>query len=247
LSAEEATPELPQVLAVPGLFNLRDLGGYETPDGTLRRRLLFRSDALARLTDEARAAVSELGLRTAIDMREVREGEAMPATLEGMGIELFGLPLMETPISEEHYELLGYNEWLLRDRSAAIARVVEPLCRPDALPAVIFCRSGKDRTGLMSALILSALGVGDDDVSADYAVTESLIPKEHILEVIQDEGYEQLTEAQKESSFGAPAEMMQMTLEGLSERYGGAWRYLVDAGVSEDALEGFKAQMIEPR
>jgi protein-tyrosine phosphatase len=158
---------------LPGTQNLRDLGGYPAAGGrTVRRRTLLRSDALHRLDDAGRAALARLGLRTVIDLRTDQEVQAAPSALDGTGARTFHVPLFsDEAISRLPPERAAIYRYMIDDCGTAIAEAIGRLCASDALPGLIHCTAGKDRTGLVVALVLDVTGVPDEFIAADYAMS----------------------------------------------------------------------------
>ena len=167
-------------LPIQGCVNFRDLGGYRTGDGRrLRWRRLFRADGLSRLSDEDRSLLRDLALTTVIDLRtgdEVRERGSFP--VDALPVAYYSLPLTDVLPSPE--ELPSWAEAsfvaaryadMLSGGSAVLKRSIEILAAPGALPAVFHCSAGKDRTGVLSALILAFLGVPDAVIAEDYALS----------------------------------------------------------------------------
>jgi protein-tyrosine phosphatase len=230
--------------SVPGTYNFRDLGGLPAADGTIRHGRLLRSDALTGLADDGFAALLELGVRTAVDLRENNERRLDPPTLAE------GTVIHHRPIFANAFDLddgAGLPEiyaGILEHCGDRIAGVVDLLAQPGALPAVIFCSAGKDRTGLVSALTLSALGVPDDLVAEEYARTERVMHgafREVLIERSRRAGYNTQELAVK---LGSPASLMLETLAGLRERHGDAAGYLRDHGLSEQALDRLRGELV---
>lgn len=173
--------DLDRNITLEGAFNFRDLGGYPAADGrTIAWRRLFRSDGLSRLTALDLAALVDLGIDTVIDLRTAgeRERDSMP---EGpFTPAVHHLPMMDVLPTEEELVawvdedfLIGRYSQMLDDGSAAIADAVRVLSTPGAVPAVFHCAAGKDRTGILAAVVLGLLGVDDDVIAADYALSQS--------------------------------------------------------------------------
>ncbi|WP_432971714.1 tyrosine-protein phosphatase [Dactylosporangium sp. CA-233914] len=166
----------------PNLFNFRDLGGYATADGRVTRwRRLFRSDSLSRIDPADATTFTELGVKTVIDLRRPRE-----IARDGRVHAFDGLTYHHiSPVHAEWEEALDPEEtddarWLAnrylelaRDGHAAVARAVEVIADADNAPVVVHCVAGKDRTGVVSAVTLAALGVPDEVIAADYALTSA--------------------------------------------------------------------------
>jgi protein-tyrosine phosphatase len=178
----------PRVLALDGAVNCRDIGGYGTVDGRrVRWRQVWRSDAPSRLSATDRHALQQLRLCTVIDLRHSDERALEPSSLaddDALSIHAIGFApraahrmlgdLREnrpiTPETARSMMLELYHE-LPRDHAQAYARMFRLLIAPDALPAMVHCTSGKDRTGFGIALLLCALGVPRETVLEDYLLT----------------------------------------------------------------------------
>ena len=185
------TNELARSIELTSVFNFRDLGGYETADGrTVQWRRIFRADGLGRLTDEDLDVLRPLGLRTVVDLRTARELDHRGRfPVESYPVAFHHLSVLDTTWDRDaaHRENLPATEFLHRayrrmlvDGGSRFAAAFDVLAAPDALPAVFHCAAGKDRTGLLAALLLGALGVGHDDVVSDYVLTQETM--ERIIE-----------------------------------------------------------------
>jgi len=170
----------PRRIALAGTLNLRDLGGYPTSDGgTVRWRTLLRSDALHRLDDAGRAALAGLGLQTVVDLRTDEEAGSAPSALDGTGARAFRVPLFRAAaIGALPPELAAVYRHMIDECGAAIAEAVGRLGREGGLPGLVHCSAGKDRTGLVAALILDVLGVPDEVIAADYAMSAAHLDAE---------------------------------------------------------------------
>jgi protein-tyrosine phosphatase len=189
------------LIALQTLPNLRDVGGYRTRDGeTVRTGVLYRSTELGRLDGDDVAAVAALGLRTVFDLRTDAEREATPDRLPD-GVRLVvcdvladsetasaaDLPLLFSD-PRRAKEALGGNraaemfDTAYRDivskpsALAAYRRMFTTLIdADDTHPALFHCTTGKDRTGWAAAALLTLVGVPDDDVLADYLLTNAYL------------------------------------------------------------------------
>src|SRR4051794_23932344 len=161
------------------LQNLRDTGGDPTRHGErLRTGLLFRGDAPINLDDAARARLAGLGLQTVVDLRRERERQHWPSEPNGFYGRVLKISLIgeqRRPVNPLNGGLAGFNRWVYETRGETIAEIVDALGEPEALPALIHCTAGKDRTGLVVALVQSWLGVPDDTIAGDYALSAELL------------------------------------------------------------------------
>jgi protein-tyrosine phosphatase len=231
--------------AVPGATNFRDAGGAPAAGGAVRRGVLWRSGDLSGLGDDGRRTVEELGIRTVVDLRQPIETEQHPDDLDGLGLDRHATPIFT---STHHIELEAGLEALYRvlldTAGPRFADAIRPLCGPDALPAVVHCSAGKDRTGLTVALMLSAVGVADEDVAADYEVTEVTLTDEDHAAIVARSVQSGVEEQVVAAVMGSPAEAMRSTLRYLREQHGGAAAYLRAAGLTDDELEGLRRSLV---
>jgi protein-tyrosine phosphatase len=147
-------------LPLDGAANFRDLGGYRASDGHyVRWGLVYRSNHLANLTANDYRYLASLGIRLVCDVRTEAERERSPTQWIGLAPEFLSAPI--EPGGYDHY---------LTDHAAQYGAILRRLVAGD-LPAVEHCSGGKDRTGVFSAILLTALGVPRDIVIQDYLLT----------------------------------------------------------------------------
>jgi protein-tyrosine phosphatase len=239
-----------RVLPFFELFNFRDVGGYAGLDGrTVRWRRLFRSDALHTLATHPRdhEAFAALGVRTVIDLRRPREVEKF-----GRVVELPGLTYRHIPPEHPewaHDEILTSADtprWLATryaelagEGRAGIAEALAVLAEEDSAPVVVHCMAGKDRTGVVCALTLSLLGVSDDDVAADYALSHdaSLQLAAAVMKRNPD------ADSFPDHTLAAPAAAMHLFLDELRARYGSVEAY---ANLSAEQLAALRSHLLDP-
>jgi len=187
---------LPRRLALAGCTNLRDIGGYRAADGRrVRFGQVFRAAALGGLTDEDLIALGALGLRTVVDLRGVAESGRAPSRLPDPAPDRVAIPV-EPTVGASLADILATGRatgehvmGLLGRAYAAYATEKLPLFRallelvaePARRPVLFHCSAGKDRTGFGTALLLLALGVGREEVVADYLATNRFWRREHAL------------------------------------------------------------------
>ena len=159
-------------LRLPGTRNLRDVGGYPAKSGRRTRwRTLFRTDALDVIPPASQDALLDLGLRTVIDLRWPYELTHAPSVFAtSPGVRYWSIPLLEDDPTAV-IGLAATYRLMLDERAPQLAEVARALLESGGLPAVIGCAAGKDRTGVMIALLLSAVGVPPDVIVADYVLT----------------------------------------------------------------------------
>jgi protein-tyrosine phosphatase len=144
----------------------------------MRRGVLWRADAPFDLDCEARRHLSSLKLRMIVDLRRPRERDRWPYDPRAIAPETVAVPLIED-VSATAPSLDGgfgpFNTWVLDARGEAVARAVSALAQPGALPALVHCTAGKDRTGVVIALVQAWLGVPDGAIADDYSRSAELL------------------------------------------------------------------------
>jgi len=241
------TNELARSIDLTSVHNFRDLGGYETSGGrTVKWRTIFRADGLGRLTDEDLDVLRPLGLRTVVDLRTARELDHRGRfPFESYPVAFHHLSVLDTTWDREaaRIENLPPTEFLHRayqqmliDGATRFAAAFDVLAAPDALPAVFHCAAGKDRTGLLAALLLGGLGVGHDDVVADYVLTQQMM--ERIVEraAAEDPAMAASVDRAPRSFFTADPEAMSRVLSDLERDHGSVRGFVRSIGVSDEVL-----------
>ncbi|MGH2561668.1 MAG: tyrosine-protein phosphatase, partial [Thermomicrobiales bacterium] len=216
--------ELERRIPLAGLYNFRDLGGYRAADGrSVRWRRLFRSDGHEKLTQEDIATLRELGIATVIDLRTDEELEQTGRSpLHDGEVTLHcHVPYIRSFESLPEPAAPGIVGNYLRDTSCAgdcIAELFAMLADERRYPAVYHCFAGKDRTGMISALILRTLGVDDEQIIADYALTDSYLTE--WMAQARARGETTSFDEVEPEFLSARPESMTAFLAGVDERYG---------------------------
>jgi len=234
-----------------GCHNFRDLGGYPTREGgRLRWRMLFRSDALHQLTAADLAKLrGELGLGHVVDLRSSGE-----IAIDGRGrlaaepVRIHHLPLFDdagTASADLGARITLADRYFLMTEHAKrpIARVIQTLAEADA-PAVYHCAAGKDRTGVVSAVLLGLLGVADEIIVADYAATKQNLDA-IVARLMASEGYQSWLPNLPPDTLHAEPQTMISLLERVREKYGSMCGYVREIGVPDDAVERLERRLLE--
>ncbi len=226
---------LDRMIALEGAVNFRDLGGYGAGEGTQTRwRTLFRADGLGELTETDLAVLRQLGIRTVIDLRSGSELERGRFDVEAHPVAFHHFPFIDELPDAQDFDrrpgLLGtqYLE-IVRDAGSQILGALEVLAAPDALPAVFHCTAGKDRTGVLSAVVLSLLGVDEPTVVADYALSGAAMLRLRAKLIAKyPEGRETLENI--DEVFSADPAQMEQLLDHLQTQYGSVSAYVEGLG-----------------
>lgn len=238
-------PAMPRRIPLPGTVNMRDIGGYPTSDGgNVRWRTLLRSDALSRLDDTGRAALAGFGVRTVVDLRTSEEAENAPSALNGASVRVFHVPLLRAEDFDGlPPELAEVYRRMVDNRGEALARAIGTLATADALPGLVHCSAGKDRTGLVVALVLDLLGVRDEIIAADYATSAENLDTEAARVVSQIQA---ITGGYRVDLglLGSPPELILEALARVRGHAGSVPSYLVRHGLPRDAIEGLRRALV---
>jgi protein-tyrosine phosphatase len=247
-----------------GAVNVRDLGGLPTDDGgqTVIGRLL-RADNLQELSpSDISTLVSDLGLTTVVDLRSSAElASEGPAPLDAVpGVRHTHHPVVPEVGSATdavvealllksdqdrsrfpsdptcgHY--LGY----LEDRPEQVVGAIRSIAH-DQGTALVHCAAGKDRTGVVVALALTASGVRADAVVADYAATAERT--EAVLDRLRrSPTYARDIDSKPAEAHAPRPETMAAFLEQMDARYGGVVRWLTDHGLEAGELDLLRAKL----
>lgn len=233
-------------IAVPGTLNLRDLGGYPAGDGgVVRWRTLLRSDALSRLDETGRATLAGLGLRTVVDLRTDEEARDAPSKLDGTGAQAFRFPLFSADaIGRLPPELAAVYRYMIDDCGPVIAAAVGQLCREGALPGLIHCSAGKDRTGLVVAVILGVLGVPDDVIAADYALSAGYLDSDAASVISRISAIGGAAGRLDLAVLGSPPALILDALARIRAQAGSVPGYLLRHGLTDDSLRALRTALV---
>ncbi len=231
-----------------GTYNVRDLGGYPTREGKITRPGRFlRSDNIGKLPEAAQQKLVEWGLKTIVDLRFETEVASFTHCFAAHECVNY---LNVSLITKE--AATGLDRWntqheayiaILEGGKAEFRQVMETLAGPRNVPALFHCHAGKDRTGLIAALLLAVAEVSPGIIASDYALTgQYLAPliarwRAEVIESGRDLKKFDLDNA-------CNPKTMLYTLEYLDRKYGGAAGYLREAGVSQASLEHLKVALV---
>jgi protein-tyrosine phosphatase len=247
----------PRDLVWDGCLNVRELGGLPTAGGgETRRGSIVRADSVHQLSEAGWQALVDHGVRTVIDLRGDHEREDDPPA--ELPVEVVHVPFMAASDADweeiaEEIETASdaapdvatstrdvYLIFLERFRDN-VAAAVRAVARAPEGGIVIHCVGGKDRTGLLVAFLLHLAGVADDEIAADYALSEERLLPRHETWFAAAQTEEELERLQRIAQ--TPAASMAGVFTELERRYGGVEGYLRQAGVSDEELELARARL----
>lgn len=243
-------PALGERVELGGLYNVRDLGGYPGAGGRrVRRGMLFRSSSLHRLGDER--AWHEFGARCVVDLRYDRERDAFP-------LPDFIVNDTHAPLLPDHWRsdaeakkrpadefLSSVFHDMLEHGGESVREILQALASPDAYPAVFFCMAGKDRTGVLAAIVLSLLGVSEDDIVADFELSgEEVVALVDHLRTREDfEDHPMMN--QPEPLLRAPRAAMERFLAEVDVLHGGLTGYVRSLDIDPQTVRTLQSLLLE--
>lgn len=243
-----------RVLRWADCLNVRDLGGHPTEDGAETRfGAVVRADSVASLTDEGWRQALDYGVRTVIDLRMQTERDADPpreVPIESLHLPAFGdwdetIEAEIDAVSAAQPDTPSktaavYLEFLERFRPN-FARAVTAVANAPEGAVIVHCQGGKDRTGLIAAMLLRLAGVGIDAIAEDYALSEiHLAPRmdQWLAGAADEEERERIRQISR-----TPAPSMKRVLKDLERRYGNIAAYLEAGGATPEDVERARSRL----
>lgn len=232
------------VLEIGGVANIRDVGGIRVGDSRVRAGRLLRSGQLSAATPDGAARIIEL-VQHIVDLRDDEEVTAEPTAISGPATTR--LPLFLGSISSFFATDVSLDDLylhLLEESGERLTDAVRVLTAGES--TLVHCTVGKDRTGVTVALALAAIEADRDEIVADYALTESLLPAERnrritaYLRAHHPEAVHAVTLATR-----SPAPVMRKLLGIVDERWGSAAAYLRSHGLTAGELADLRANLVE--
>lgn len=233
------------IIDVDGVWNVRDVGGMPAEGGRIRAGALLRAGQLSRITPAGVAVLNDR-IDHIIDLRGTEEVAAEPSG--PIAADTTHLPLflgsvrsfLETDISLEnlYLHLLTHSG----DRLVSAARIIAA----GGGRTLVHCTLGKDRTGVTVALVLAAAGADRNAIVADYALTESQLPRERSRQIVA------YLRARRPDAVHAvalatqsPSPVMRSFLETVDAQWGSAAGYFVAKGLTSAELHALREALIE--
>jgi len=232
-------PEGPAVrrLSWPDCWNTRDLGGLPLDGGVTRSRVLIRSDSLVHLTAEGREAMSAYGVTTVLDLRSVAETVKNPSPFAAAEAIRY---VHRELIDDSNMNNIGDSKdmferyvFIIDNRPDAFRNVFTAIGEADG-GVVFHCFAGKDRTGLVAAMLLSLAGVAPDDVAADYGETDLQLANQY--EVWINEAPPDKRDLFRDE-LRCPPDRILRVLDHFERKWGGVAAYLEAAGMKPSAID----------
>lgn len=237
-------------IPLEGAVNFRDLGGYPAGGGRhLRWRALFRADGLSQLTEPDRATIRHLGVATVIDLRSSIEVATGRFPVDDVQVGFHHLPLLDALPDPGRFQaapgiLADHYAEIARDGAPQIAKALAVIADRRSHPVIVHCTAGKDRTGVLVAVLLTLLGVPEEVVVEDYALSgqamgllrQRLLDRHpELADVIEQAG----------ELFSASPDTIASLLAALRAEHGSVEAYAAAAGTGPEAVARLRAALLE--
>ncbi|MBQ1378334.1 MAG: tyrosine-protein phosphatase [Lachnospiraceae bacterium] len=252
-------------LPLEGLENARDLGGYATNDGGVTRYGVYlRSELPENLTEKDLQILKDYHVVRSLDLRGASETVTEPSALSNVeGIEYMNIPMFDTaaaagseserrkrPEPPKDFKMPDWDVTYIRmleDHKHWALQILDPLSTADG--CVHFnCFTGKDRTGIASAMLFTIAGVSREDICADYTLSMAYLGRRYSAMVNRLPFFPKEEDGRPNLAGGFFATLptyMQKMLEYLDEHYGGMIPYLKACGVTDDIMKRIKDKFVE--
>jgi protein-tyrosine phosphatase len=246
---------LSRVVHIPGLINVRDVGGLRAGTRQVLSGILYRSEAPIDLDSSGLESLSRLDLNSVIDLRGQGGGEFVPTSLpghvrrmsfpipppldddgDGLLEQVLGGKLSDYSVAELGDMYIRFLELHARSFGAAVGFLADPV----NLPCLVHCSAGKDRTGVLVALVLGMLGVSREDILEDYESTTHF--RAHRAEQLRAGLVEAGTSWDRvEPLFGAPRAALAIALDHIGDP---AEFLVTHAGVPQATIDRLRRTLI---
>jgi protein tyrosine/serine phosphatase len=251
------TNQQDRLLPWDACYNVREVGGYLAEDGRrVRWRALVRADNLCRLTPGGQAALRDYGVRTIIDLRLAHELETDPNPFAGrqdhgsneepryLHLPLHDLDIIPAQqaadsIQAEYIVILERNKELVAAPIKAVAAGLEEG------GVLVHCHGGKDRTGIVVALLLSLVGVPRETIAHDYSLSEGLLEPVHSA-WLEEQSRAEGRPVERPRWMSSRPETLLGVLDYLDHTYGSVQGYLQAAGVTQVEMAQIRKHLLEP-
>ena len=232
-----------RTIPTDNILNLRSLGGYATDDGHMTKfGTFYRSGWMKSASESDIEKITQLGIKTVVDLRSSFELEKVPNNLpKENGISYVHIDIlgkldpsemektMKTAKSDGQFILLDLYKYVLQNQQDSLKKLFTTLSDSISKGAVMFnCSAGKDRTGMTAMFLLSIARVGTLDIIADYEVSSTYIQGHYDSEIMGSD----------------PKNMIEL-LKYIGENYGSAVEYLKSIGVSESEIQTIRDNFLE--
>ena len=229
-------------IVLKNILNCRDLGGFPSEYGTTKYGRFLRAGIVEYPEDWETDILGQYGVTTAIDLRGDFEVDDMSPRLDRIrGCDTYNISLYEANVAnanDDEHSLAEIYISIADNYRENMKTVLEAIA--DAKDGVVMyhCFFGKDRTGILTLLLLTIAGVAEEDIVADYQVTYTYIKK------YVDEHSATLWSRDRKMHYSLP-ETMEKLIEHMKNEYGSVYDYIVSTGIDEEKIEKIRRRFFD--
>jgi protein-tyrosine phosphatase len=230
-----------------GATNVRDLGGYDVGTTSTRWQSLYRADNLHRLTDDDQQLLLSAGVRTVIDLRHRDEVDAAPNVLATHPqVCYYNIPVFRSGpavTGEAIPDLPAVYRFMVDHCQVGFGEALVAIAAAEEGAVLFHCTAGKDRTGILTALLLGLAEVAPKDIAGDYALTTEAMARLRpaILEQVRQRGGD--VEATERLLSSDAADMLTL-LDYINTQYGSIAQYVQTLGLSDGQINSLRSRLI---
>jgi protein-tyrosine phosphatase len=246
---QSVNPSEPRQRYIPleGSYNIRDIGGYATLDGhSTRWGTLLRADSPNNLPLASQRVLLDYPIHTIIDLRRSLELQRSPNIFaQSPSVKYVNISLLEDENKVMQVQSLEALYLLMLDTAQEqIKLVIETMAQEDAFPCLVHCAIGKDRTGLITALVLSLSNVPATTIADDYALSEQYL--DPLFKALRPKTEQREEDLERLAwLIRSRKETMLATLSYLEEKYGDVRSYLSTLGISNQQMNAIHSRLVE--
>lgn len=222
------------------ILNCRDIGGYPTENGSTKFGRFIRCGIVKTPEDWEIEMLSELNVKTVIDLRGTYESELTPLHLDRIpDSDVYNLPLYEFNVATKEGMDLPLDkiyDMIINTQQEHILKVLRTIAGAKDGVIMYNCFFGKDRTGILTMLLLSIAGVAEDDIIADYQQTYTYV-KSYIkanADILWDKN--------SEKHFSLP-ETIENVIDMINQKYGSVLSYIKSLGLTDEEIQSIKNKL----
>ena len=241
-------------LTIEGTYNIRDLGGFGTANGAITRTGVFiRAGNLDKLPESSQQQLIDYGVNTVIDLRDEWEVQQFPNVFnQSPKVHYVNLPLIGDHLSHsdswqamtENYSRLDELYIKYIDNCQAQIGTIMTTLAEGSTTVIFHCYAGKDRTGIIAALLLATVGVPTSQIAEDYAASSAQIT--HLVEQWRDYARQHGRDMkQLERDAASTPETITNMLAHLEQKYGSVEGYLHACQVTDSHFAQLKSKFIQ--
>jgi protein-tyrosine phosphatase len=172
------------------------------------------------------------------------EVDVAPSALAGVTAATTHISLLTGDLQALPLELDAVYRYIIDACGKTVGEAIKLLCAPDAFPALVHCSAGKDRTGIVIALILAVLGVPDEVIAADYGLSGGYLDQENTAVIGQVKASTGLGESLTNELLASPPALIARVLANVRASWGSVDEYLLDHGLTAADLASLRAALV---